>query len=112
MSENEDSLENEILSRLHQIIDKKFNRIDRNKKVNPVLLENGMTLFSLIDEFPDKTPEEMAVFLKTLVARKSVVTNMGNEDIFPFDAYFIPSTEIIDKEYFKIYCYVKSILHK
>ena len=100
-----------ILKTLHLIIDKKFKRTNRTKKVNPILLEQEMTLWTLADEFKDIKPSELSLLLKELVAGDSVVTNLGDDGIYPFDAYFIPKTEMINKENFIIYNYVKSILH-
>jgi hypothetical protein len=101
----------EVLKKLHQIIDSKFKRTDRAKKVNPNLLETKMTLWSLVEEFKDTKPEDLSVLLRELVDRDSVVTNLNEEGVYPFDAYFIPKTELIDKKQFQIYAHVKSILH-
>ena len=105
------ALATEVLKKLHQIIDKKFKRSDRSKKVNPVLLKAKMTLFTLADEFSDKDPGELQKLLKELVDKGSIVTNLNNEGVYPFDAYFIPKTELIDEELFKIYLHVKSQLN-
>ncbi len=102
---------NEILKELHKIIDRKFNRTDRSKKVNPLLLEAKMTLWCLAEEFKHKDPSELVELLKELVVRGSVVTNIEEEGVYPFDAYFIPKTELLDKDQFKIYAHVKSVLH-
>ena len=103
--------ENVILKRLHDFIDKKFNRKDRTKKVSPVLLENKMTLWNISEEFKDVNPELMAKLLRKLVTRGSVASNIDEDGIYPFDAYFIPVEEIINKEHFKIYLSIKKILH-
>lgn len=101
----------EVMKRLHQMIDVKFNRTDRMKKINPFLLEAKMTLWSITGEFVDEDPVYIGTLLRQLVQRGSIVTNLA-EGVYPLDAYFIPKVELIDKEDFKIYARIKNILHK
>lgn len=101
----------DILKHLHVIIDNKFGRTNRAKKVNPNLLELKITLFTISKEYENQEPELISNLLKELVKRGSVTTNFGNKGVYPFDAYFIPTTEILNKEHFEIYTYVKRILH-
>lgn len=84
----------DVLKRLHEIIDTKFNRSNRLKAVDPIVLKHKMTLWSLVDEFPEVTPFELMNMLKVLVERKSVETNLGNTGVHGFDSYFIPKLEL------------------
>ena len=103
--------ENILLGKLHEMIDKKFKRRVRGKKIAPVELKNAMSMWSIAKEFGETKPEEMVVLLKLLVDRGSVVTNLNDEIAHPFDAWFIPETEMIDEKAFKIYLTIKKILH-
>lgn len=97
-----------MLTTLHSLIDKKFNRKDRSKMISPILLKSQMTLWSIASELIDYKPQEISMELKKLVNDGSVLTNLDNEKTFVFDAYFIPKTELLDEEEFKIYMKVKS----
>ena len=100
-----------ILKELHNIIDRKFNRTDRSKKVSPVLLKNKMTLWSLAEEFINESPEKLSESLRELTERGSVVSNIDEDGIYPFDAYFIPKTELINEDHFAIFSSVVKSLH-
>lgn len=100
-----------LLSTLHSLIDKKFNRKDRSKMVAPDLLKSKLTLWGIATELIDYKPEEISQELKKLVNDGSVVTNLDREATFVFDAYFIPKTELLDEEEYKIYLKVKSKIH-
>lgn len=97
-----------LLSTLHSLIDKKFNRKDRSKMIALNLLKTQLTLWSIATELNDYKPQEIAMELKKLVKDGSVVTNLDKETTFPFDAYFIPKTELLNEEEFNIYLKVKS----
>ncbi len=105
------SKENDILQRLHKVIDEKFNRTDRTKRVDPFLLKKKVTMWALAKEFEDIEPTEMVGILQDLVIRDSVETNIFDDDVNPFDAYFIPKTELMSEEDFKTYMRVKGELN-
>lgn len=95
--------EEDLLKQLHLMIDKKFNRINRDKYVNPFILKAKLTLFSISKEFIDYDPKFIVKLLKILVKRGSVITNIDEPNINPFDAYFIPSTELADESEYIAY---------
>lgn len=101
---------NDILAELHYIIDEKFKRTDRSKMVNPILLKNQLTLWFISQHFINENPEVIAILLKELVKEGRVVTNL--DEVSPIDAYFIPKTELIDEESFKIYSNINKKLLK
>lgn len=98
---------NDVLRTLHQMIDNKFGRTERGKYVNPHLLKTKMTLWSIAGEFANYEPELICKLLKELIERGSLISNMDEEKINPFDAYFIPKSELIDEEEYNIYAKVK-----
>ena len=102
---------NDVQIRLHKIIDKEFKRKDRNKTIDPHSLKAKMTLWKLYDEFPECGPELLCTLFKELVERGSVEINLGEEGVFPFDAYFIPTAELkIGEKDYKTYLAVKKML--
>jgi hypothetical protein len=103
LKSEDDILANEVLKKLHEMIDTKFNREKRGKYVNPYLLKTKMTLWSISGEYIDKDPAEIAVLLKRLIQRGSVISNIDQSGVFPLDAYFIPTTELMDEKEFDIY---------
>ena len=72
----EEKILNEYLERLHAFIDKKFNRKDRQKYVDPIVLKLKMTMWALAGYFKDTEPGYMAVIFKKLLDRGSVVSNL------------------------------------
>jgi len=97
----------DILKALHIMIDKKLGRTERGKYVNPYILKAKMTLWSIAGEFIDYEPELICKLLKELIERGSIESNLGDENIYPFDAYFIPKTELMDEKLYDTYAYVK-----
>lgn len=102
----------DVLSRLHDVIDRKFDRKDRSKFVEPVLLKLKMTLWSLSEEFGDCEPELVSQLLKELVKEGRVVSNVDQEGVHGFDVYFIPSTELLNEEMVNTYHHIKKKLRK
>lgn len=96
-----------ILQSLHEMIDKKFNREDRSKFVSPNALKNTLTLWYITNEFIDYEPKLVSRLLKELVSNGSVITNLDIDNVFPFDAYFIPKTELIDDKDYNNYIDIK-----
>ncbi len=105
------SKENDILQRLHKVIDEKFHRTDRTKRVDPFALKRTLTMWTLAKEFGDVEPSEMVGIFHELVTRDSVETNIFDDSVNPLDAYFIPKTELMSEEDFKIYMRVKCELN-
>lgn len=97
----------DILQALHIMIDKKFGRTKRGKYVNPHILKAKMTLWNIAGEFINYEPELICKLLKELIERGSIESNLNNENIYPFDAYFIPKTELIDEKLYDTYTHVK-----
>ena len=97
----------DMLDALHVMIDRKFRRTKRDKYVNPHILKATITLWSIGGEFINYEPKIICKLLKELVARGSVESNLGNENIYPFDAYFIPKTELMNEKSYDTYAYVK-----
>lgn len=102
----------DLLLRIHDMIDKKFNRADRSKYVSPYLLKLKMTLWSMSGEFIDYDPGIILGLLTELVNRGSVVTNIGEDGVYPFDAYYIPKAELMDEKAYDIYVSVKKKIMK
>lgn len=102
--------ENTLIRKLHEIIDKEFNRKDRSKKVSPYILKQRMTIWSLSKYFIGENPIDLVLNLKKLIDRGSVVSNMIDVSFFPFDSYFIPKSELLDEKEFDIYLQVKKQL--
>lgn len=88
----------EVLQHLHLMIDHKFGRKKRDKYVNPHILKAKMTMWSIAGEFINYEPELICKLLKELIERGSVVSNLNDEHIYPFDAYFIPKNELMDEK--------------
>ncbi len=105
------SKENDILQRLHKVIDEKFKRTNRTKRIDPFALKMTLTMWTLSEEFEDIEPSEMVGILQELVTRDSVETNIFDDGVNPFDAYFIPKTELMSEEDFKTYMRVKGELN-
>lgn len=103
LDSEDDILANEVLKKLHEMIDTKFNRKKRGKYVNPYLLKAKMTLWSISVEYIDQDPTAIVVLLKRLIQRGSVASNIDQAGVFPFDAYFIPTTELMDEKEFDVY---------
>lgn len=97
----------DILKSLHIMIDKKFGREKRDKYVNPHILKAKMTLWSIAGEFINYEPELICKLLKELIERGSIESNLDNEKIYPFDAYFIPKEELMDEKLYDTYAHVK-----
>lgn len=83
-----------VLSRLHKMIDAKFGRQKRDTKVDSIRLKHSLTLFAISKEFIKEDPETIVTVLKQLVRQGRVITNIEQENVNPFDAYFIPKTEL------------------
>lgn len=88
----------DMLQALHIMIDNKFGRTKRGKYVNPYILKAKMTLWSIAEEFINYDPELICKLLKELIERGSIESNLDNEKIYPFDAYFIPKSELMDEK--------------
>lgn len=101
----------DILQALHVYIDKKFGRKERGKYINPYILKEKMTLWSISEEFVNYEPETICKLLKELIERGSIESNLDSENSYPFDAYFIPKTELIDEALYDTYISVKNVLH-
>lgn len=86
--------EQTLLHQLHVMIDKKFNRTNRSVKIDPIVLKAKMTSWAIADEFVEVDPVVMDMLFRKLVERGSVVTNIDDEGVSPFDIYFIPATEL------------------
>lgn len=88
----------ELLEILHSLIDKKFKRKNRSELIERHRLEQQITLWSICDEIIDSNPAEICLLFKQMIAEKSVVTNMSDDfSVYPFDAYFLPASEINEK---------------
>ncbi|MCS4164438.1 hypothetical protein [Sphingobacterium sp. BIGb0116] len=85
---------NEVLSRLHQMIDVKLSRKKRSEKVCSIRVKYALTLFAISNEFLTYDPEQIMIILKQLVKEGRIVTNIDEQNVNPFDAYFIPKSEI------------------
>ena len=98
-----------LLVKLHEMIDIKFNRKNRSKLIAPPELKARMSLVAITREFFEEySPDLIAVLMMKLIANGSVVSNIGEEGIYPTDAYFIPKTEMMDEEAYRIYSSVKN----
>lgn len=86
--------EDELLETLHSMIDNKFNRKKREKITDMVRLKNSVTLHAICLRLFDYDPESIADTMMRLVKRGSVATNMYDDNIHPFDSYFIPISEL------------------
>lgn len=98
---------NHILRKLHEIIDIEFKRTDRGKYVNPYLLKSKITLFCLSKYFINENPKELVNKIKELIKRGSVISNINDDGVNPFDAYFVPKSELLDEMEFDTYCKIK-----
>ncbi|GEM_PF-5858231 len=85
---------NDMLNRLHQMIDVKFSRKKRSEKVCNIRVKCALTLFAISNEFLIYDPEQIMIILKQLVKEGRVVTNIDEQNVNPFDAYFIPKSEL------------------
>lgn len=101
---------NNLLRKLHEIIDIEFKRTDRSKYVNPYLLKSKITLFCLSKYFIDENPTELVFRLKELIKRGSVISNINDNGVNPFDAYVIPKQELLDETEFDTYTKIKKQL--
>lgn len=106
---------NDILAELHKFIDIKFSRKDRSKVIDPNMLKIKLTMYSLVEYFGNLgiSPEYLAREFRLLALNESIVTNIDDFGIHPFDAYFVPKTELkISDENMIIYNEINKILHK
>ncbi len=84
----------DLLRALHLMIDQRFNRMDGRKMIDPILLKHKITMHGIAQAFANYNPALIATLLKELVKHGWVVTNVYEEKVYPFDAYFIPKTEL------------------
>lgn len=84
----------EILEVLHSLIDKKFKRKNRSELIERSRLQQQITLYAISAEFLSVEAFTVSALLQEMVAEKLVVTNLGNENVHPFDAYFLPVSEL------------------
>jgi len=99
-----------LLEMLREFIDAKWKRKKRGKFVCLDELRSQMTLYALSGYLSEHDPAVIVRLLKELIAAGFVTTNMDEDGVYPMDAYFVPTAELVNEKNYRIYRHYKKIM--
>lgn len=92
--------EDEVFEGLLVMIDKKFKRTNRKKKIDPIRLKLALTAWSITKHFYECNPADIALTLRKLQEQGRITTTWKGDSAqehygsVDFELYFIPVCEL------------------